>query len=225
IHATLTIPNPRRWDIAHPHLYVLVTKIFDGDVLLDSIKTDFGIRTIRFTPNDGFYLNERRVRLQGVNLHHDHGPLGAAFNRRAMERQLEIMKEMGCNAVRTSHNAAAPELLELCDRMGILVFNEIFDKYDGKADITDTTDFDQFAHRNIRNFVLRDRNHPCVFLWSVGNEIGNVQWNIDGGFAQLHTMINYLEKYDPSRPNTLVCDNAESTRLRHFEYYDVHAWN
>jgi beta-galactosidase len=222
---TLTLANPLRWDIQHPHLYQLVTKIFKAEEIIDSTLESFGIRTTRFTADHGFYLNDRRVQLKGVNLHHDHGPLGAAFNTRAMERQLEIMQEMGANAVRNSHNTAAPELLELCDRMGILVFNEIFDKYDAKADIADTTDFDRFAERNIRNFVCRDRNHPSIFLWSVGNEIGDVQWNIDGGFNKLQTMVNYVRKYDLSRPVTLVCDSEKSAALRHFDYYDVHNWN
>ena len=119
-----------------------------------------------------------------------------------MERQLEIMKSMGVNAIRNSHNVAAPEVLELCDKMGLLFFNEIFDKYDAKADILEDTDFEEFAHRNIKNFVMRDRNHPSVFLWSVGNEIGDVQWNLNNGFKRLHTMLNYVNKYDPSRPTT-----------------------
>ena len=106
-----------------------------GQVPLDTTYTSFGIRTMRFDADHGFYLNDRRVQLKGVNLHHDHGPLGAAFYPRAMERQLELLKSMGCNAVRTSHNVAAPELLDMCDSMGILVFDEIFDKYDQKADI------------------------------------------------------------------------------------------
>jgi beta-galactosidase len=109
--------------------------------------------------------------------------------------------------------------------MGLLVFNEVFDKYDDKADILDSTNFETFAHRNIRNFVVRDRNHPSVFLWSVGNEIGEVQWNINNGFQRLHTMVNYVNKYDPTRPTTLVNDQMESAVMRHFDYYDVHAWN
>ena len=163
--------------------------------------------------------------MHGVNLHSDFGPLGVAFNKRAMERQLEIMKSMGVNAIRNSHNVAAPELLDLCDKMGILVFDEAFDKYDAKIDITKDTDFDDYAKRNIRNFVERDRNHPSVFIWSVGNEIGDVQLNINNGFERLHTMVNYVNKYDPTRPTTLVCDNMKSAELRHFDYYDVHSWN
>lgn len=225
LETTVTLTNPHRWDMDDPHLYKVVTRVYKGEKLSDTYETTFGVRDIRFTANHGFYLNDRRVQLKGVNLHHDLGPLGAAFNERAMERQLQIMQGMGCNAIRTSHNVPAPELLELCDRMGLLVLDEIFDKYDAKADILDTTDFDDFAHRNMRNFVMRDRNHPSIFLWSVGNEIGDVQWNINNGFQRLQTMINSLEKYDDSRPNTLVCDSEQSAKLEHYRYYDVHSWN
>ncbi|KAA3624234.1 MAG: glycoside hydrolase family 2 protein [Bacteroidetes bacterium] len=225
LETTITLANPRLWDIDDPHLYTVKTKIYDTNKLVDEYESTFGVRTIRFTADHGFYLNDCRVQLKGVNLHHDLGPLGAAFNKRAMERQLEIMKDMGCNAVRSSHNTPAPELLDLCDQMGLLFVNEIFDKYDAKAGIVDTTDFDDFTHRNMRNFVVRDRNHPSIFLWSVGNEIGDVQWNIKGGFHKLRTMINYLEKYDDTRPNTLVCDSKQSATLGHWKYYDVHSWN
>ena len=222
---TQTISQPVLWDVNNPYLYTIKTTVFENSKLVDETEESFGFRTIKFTADDGFHLNGRRVQLKGVNLHSDHGPLGVAFNYRAMERQLEIMKSMGVNAIRNSHNVAAPELLELCDKMGLLFFNEIFDKYDHKAGITEETNFDEFAHRNIKNFVTRDRNHPSVFLWSVGNEIGDVQWNINNGFKRLHTMVNYVKKYDPTRPTTLVCDNMESAKLRHFDYYDVHSWN
>lgn len=222
---TQTLTNPILWDITNPYQYSVKTSVYDGDKLIDETQELFGVRSIQFTADDGFHLNGRRVQLKGVNLHSDFGPLGVAFNYRAMERQLEIMKSMGVNAIRNSHNVAAPELPELCDKMGLLFFNEIFDKYDGKADITETTNFEEFAHKNIKNFIKRDRNHPSVFLWSVGNEIGDVQWNINNGFKRLHTMINYVNKYDPTRPTTLVCDSKESAKLRHFDYYDVHSWN
>ncbi|HOK25204.1 MAG TPA: glycoside hydrolase family 2 TIM barrel-domain containing protein [Bacteroidales bacterium] len=225
IETTVTLTDPHRWDINDPHLYSVETKVINNDKEVDNYVSTFGVRTIRFTADDGFYLNDRRVQLKGVCLHHDLGALGAAFNLRALERELEIMKEMGVNAIRSSHNVPAPELPWLCDRMGLLLFNEAFDKYDAKADITDTTDFENFAHRNIRNFVVRDRNHPSVFIWSVGNEIGDVQRNVNNGFQRLHTMVNYVRKYDPTRPVTLVCDNEQSASLRHFDYYDVHSWN
>ena len=226
VHETmLTLTNPHLWSLENPYLYQLKTEIFINDRLVDDITNHFGVREIRITADDGLYLNNECIQIKGVNLHHDLGPLGAAFNSFAQERQLRIMQEMGCNAVRTSHNVPAPELLDLCDRMGILVFNEAFDKYDGKADITDTTDFEQFAQRNIRNFILRDRNHPSVFIWSVGNEMHDVQMNENNGFSKLKTMINYVHRYDATRPVTMANDVSWSANLRHFDFYDVHSWN
>lgn len=225
LEVDIRLIDPERWDVENPALYTAETHILSDGNAVDITRNKFGVRTIAFTADDGFHLNGRRVQLKGVNLHHGHGPLGAAFNKRAMQRQLEIMKSMGVNAIRNSHNTAAPELLELCDEMGLLIFNEVFDKYDNKADILEDTDFDEFAHRNIKSFVTRDRNHPSIFLWSVGNEIGDVQWNINNGFKRLHTMLNYVNKYDPTRPTTLVNDNMEGASMRHFDLYDVHAWN
>lgn len=225
IETSLGLTDPQRWDIDNPVLYEVRTRIFVGDRLADTYTTPFGVRTIRFTAGNGFYLNDRRVQFKGVNLHHDQGPLGAAFYPRAMERQLEIMKSMGCNAIRTSHNVPAPELLDMCDRMGILVFDEAFDKYDRKADLNESSDFEEFAHRNIRNFVMRDRNHPSVFIWSVGNEMWDVQANQNNGLAHLNTMVTYVRKYDPTRRVTIANDGKEAAKNRHFDYYDVLCWN
>ena len=225
LEATLTLTNPKRWDTEMPYLYTVQTRVLKNGAEVDRYHTKFGVRTIRFDPDHGFYLNDKRVQLKGVNLHHDHGPLGAAFYPRAMERQLSVMKAMGANAIRNSHNTAAPEVLEMCDSMGLLFFNEVFDKYDAKAGITEDTDFESFAHRNICNFVVRDRNHPCLFLWSVGNEIADVQNNDNSGFQRLHTMVNYVRKYDAFRPVTLVNDQLHNASRRHFDYYDVHSWN
>ena len=222
---TIPLSDPQKWEINHGVLYSVKTIVSKGNEVLDTCVTNFGIRTIRFTADHGFYLNDKRVQIKGVNLHHDLGPLGAAFSSRAMERELELLKSMGCNAIRTSHNTAAPELLDLCDKMGLLVFDEVFDKYDKKADITEQTDFEEFASRNIRNFVVRDRNHPSVFIWSVGNEMGDVQMNLNNGFKRMNTMLNYVRKYDETRPTTMVCDNRNSAVTRHFDYYDVHCWN
>jgi beta-galactosidase len=222
---TLILDNPELWDIENPVRYKMKTIIKSGNRVWDIYYTDFGIKTIEFTSNNGFFLNGRRVQLKGVNLHHDHGPLGAKFYKRAMERQLEIMKEIGCNAVRTSHNVAAPELLSLCDSMGLLVFDEIFDKWDQKAGYLKHNDFLEFGKRNIRNFILRDRNHPCIFLWSVGNEMGDIQWDIDGGLDKLQAMVGFIRKYDNTRPVTMVCDSKGSVVKRHFDFYDIHCWN
>jgi beta-galactosidase len=225
IETTIGLSDPQRWDIAKPVLYQVKTVVYTNDKITDTYFTPFGIRTLRLTPNNGLYLNDKRVQMKGVNLHHDQGPLGAALYPRAMERQLEIMKSMGCNAIRTSHNMAAPELLEFCDKMGFLVFDEAFDKYDKKADITSDTNFEDYAQRNIKNFVERDRNHPSIFIWSVGNEMADVQYNNNNGFYRMQTMINFVRKYDPTRPVTMACDNTNSAAWRHFDFYDVHSWN
>ena len=225
VETTIGLTNPQRWEIENPVMYMVKTDVYRDDQLTDTYYTYFGVRSLRFTPNNGLYLNDKRVQLKGVNLHHDQGPLGAAFYPRAMERQLEIMKSIGCNAIRTSHNMAAPELLEFCDKMGFLVFDEAFDKYDRKVDITEETNFEEYAQRNIRNFVERDRNHPSVFIWSVGNEMADVQYNKNNGFYRMQTMINLVRKYDPTRPVTMACDNTGSAAGRHFDFYDVHSWN
>ena len=136
----------------------------------------FGIRTFEFTADDGFHLNGRRVQLHGVCLHHDQGPLGGAFYPRAMERQLEIMRDMGVNAIRTSHNPPGAELLDLCDRMGFVVWDECFDKWDDKADRVDgQPSLEEHGERHLRSLVMRDRNHPSVVVWSIGNEIGDMR--------------------------------------------------
>ena len=221
----LTITNPERWDVDNPVRYSVKTIVKDGDKVLDTQVIPFGFRTFKFTANDGFFLNNRHLHIKGVNLHHDQGPLGAAFNTRAMQRQLEIMKAMGCNAIRTSHNVCAPELVELCDKMGLIVFDEAFDKWDNKADITPETDFYEFGERNLRNFVKRDRNHPSVVIWSVGNEMGDIQGNVNFGLRKLAAMVGFVRKYDITRPVTMACDQDGNAKWRHFDYYDVHSWN
>ena len=221
----LSVIHPTVWDVENPVLYRLKTVVKEGEKVFDEKTNTFGFRTFKFTADDGFHLNGRRVQLKGVNLHHDHGPLGAAFNTRSMERKLEIMKEMGINAIRTSHNIEAPEVLELCDKMGLLVFNEAFDKWDDKADITPETDFYEFGERNIRNFVKRDRNHPSVVIWSVGNEMPDIQSNHNYGLQKLAAMVGFVRKYDVTRPVTMANDQDGNARWRHFDYYDVHSWN
>jgi beta-galactosidase len=204
----MTIDNPEIWDVEDPNLYTCITKLFEGSKEIHREQTRIGFRTFAWTANDGFHLNGRRVQLQGVNMHHDQGPLGAAFFPRAMQRQLEIMKEMGVNALRTSHNACAPEVLDLCDEMGIIVFNELFDKYGPTAGIDcSTAEFvDNYAEIEVRNFVLRDRNHPSVFLWSIGNEIPDLLTDSDGRAAEhVANMVKSFKNYDDTRPATMGC--------------------
>jgi beta-galactosidase len=221
----MTVSYPERWDIVNPVLYSVKTNIKVDGKVVDTQVNPFGFRTVEFNAEKGFFLNGRYVRIQGVNLHHDQGPMGAALYPRALERQLEIMKEMGCNAIRTSHNVCAPELIDLCDKMGFIVFDEAFDKYDNKADITPETDFYEFGERNLQNFVKRDRNHPSVVIWSVGNEMGDIQSNSNRGLEKLAAMVGFVRKYDITRPVTMACDQDGNAKWRHFDYYDVHSWN
>jgi len=192
---------------------------------MDTDATSFGIRTFQFTANDGFHLNGRRVQLYGVCLHHDQGPLGGAFYPRAMERQLEIMRDMGVNAIRTSHNPPAPELLDLCDRMGFVVWDEAFDKWDGTADrVKGEPPLEQYGERQLRNFVLRDRNHPSVVVWSVGNELGG------GGREgitpeRVKFMSDFVRKYDPTRPVGMGCHIPGLAEKPNFDALDLTGWN
>ena len=169
---TMILNHPHRWDIADPYLYTLVTEVVVEDQVTDQVATRFGIRTTAWDKDKGFLLNGRQVKLLGVCLHHDMGCLGTAVHRRAVERQLTILRDMGINAIRTSHNPPAPELLDLCDEMGLLVMDEAFDTWrHPKAKHDYATYFDEWHERDLTDFVKRDRNHPSVILWSIGNEI------------------------------------------------------
>ena len=191
-----------RWSLEHPALYSVRSQLYVDGKLCDRYDSLFGIRTIQWTADDGFHLNGKRVQLNGVNLHHDHGPLGAAFYRRAMERQIEILKDMGCNAIRTSHNVQSPELLELCDRMGMLVYNEAFDKWRGNGPRSDR----DLVMKTLLDFVRRDRNHPSVICWSIGNEIPPIEMNEVGNAPELVQLFTGLvRQMDPTRPVTQGC--------------------
>lgn len=168
----LSVGNPHLWDTASPYLYRLVTDIYHSGNVIDSDTVRVGFCTIAFDAEKGFFLNGRNMKINGVCLHHDHGCLGAAFNRRAMQRQLQMMKDMGCNAIRCSHNPPSPEMLDLCDEMGLLVMDEAFDMWRKKKTAHDYARyFDEWHERDLCDFVMRDRNHPSVFMWSIGNEI------------------------------------------------------
>jgi len=226
----MEVDQPHIWDVEHPELYTCKAELKQGSKVLHSSHTTFGIRTFKWTANDGFHLNGRRVQLYGVNLHHDQGPLGAAFFPRAMERQLEIMKEMGVNALRTSHNACAPEVLDLCDRMGIIVFNELFDKYGTTAGIDCSTAeyVETYAEAEVENFVRRDRNHPSVFLWSIGNEIPDILTDYDGKAAEhVAQMVEYFQKHDLSRPITMGCHvpSASGDGKHILDALETSGWN
>ncbi|NDV83784.1 glycoside hydrolase family 2 TIM barrel-domain containing protein [Bacteroides sp. 51] len=168
----IQIPNPIRWTLENPYLYTVRTEIRVNDELTDVYETPTGIRTFRFDAEKGFFLNEEHVKIKGVCMHHDLGCLGAAVNVRAMERQLEILQEMGCNGIRCSHNPPAPELLDLCDRMGFIVMDESFDVWRKKKTAYDySLYFNEWHERDLTDLILRDRNHPSIMMWTIGNEV------------------------------------------------------
>jgi beta-galactosidase len=206
VNQSLTVKNPLLWDTEAPHLYTARSVIRQGGKDIDNYSTEFGIRTIEYSAEKGFLLNGRPFRFKGVCLHHDLGPLGAAVNYRATERQLEIMKEMGVNAIRTSHNPPSPEQLELCDKMGLLVQVEAFDEWKtGKVENGYSKVWDQWHETDLRDMIRRDRNHPSVVMWSIGNEIREQQRKHGGEMAHMLTEICHDE--DPTRPVTAGFNN------------------
>lgn len=211
IAGSTVVTNPRLWGPPpqqKPNRYVAVTTVSQNGKPIDRYETQFGIRAIRLEP-DGLYVNGERIQLKGVNLHHDLGALGAAFQVRAAQRQLEMLREMGCNAIRTAHNPPAPELLALTDQMGFLVMDEIFDAW-----VRQKTPFDfhlifpQWHEQDLRAFIRRDRNHPSVFLWSVGNEVGEQNTGAEGA-AMLKQLIDIAHQEDATRPATASMNSAK----------------
>jgi len=208
VATTLEVPHPRRWDIEDPHLYSLVTDVLQNGSVLDRTVTDFGIRTVAFDRDQGLLLNGRHLKFHGVCLHHDLGALGAAVNRRAIERQLQIMKAAGVNAIRTSHNPPAPELLDAADRLGLLVIDEAFDMWrTPKVPNGYSKYFDEWSERDLRDMVRRDRNHPSVVLWSIGNEVPE-QGQADG-WQVARRLAHIVREEDSTRPTTAAFDDVE----------------
>lgn len=172
----LDLSNPKLWTIESPYLYSVVSEIMLNGKVIDNYLTPLGVRTFSFDPEKGFFLNGEPTKIKGVCMHHDLGCLGAAVNKRAIERQLEILKEMGVNGIRTAHNPPAPELLDLCDEMGFIVMNETFDIW--RKNMTEfdySIHFNEWHERDLTDHMLRDRNHPSIFMWSIANEVME-QW-------------------------------------------------
>lgn len=206
---TAAVPHPKRWTLQHPTRYVAVTTVTQAGKVVDEYETPFGIRTIAFTADRGFLLNGERVPIQGVCDHHDLGALGAALNVRALERQLEILHDMGCNAIRTSHNPPAPELLELADRIGFVVMDEAFDCWlHGKKKNDYHLLFPEWHEQDLRTLVRRDRNHPSVVLWSIGNEVPD-QHQPEGWKLAQH-LAGIVREEDRTRDITSACNDLES---------------
>ena len=199
--AQAEVESPVLWSVEKPELYTAVTEILVDDKIVDQYKTNFGIRDFKFDLNKGFILNGKQVKIKGVCMHHDLGPLGSAINTRAIERQLEILKEMGVNGIRTSHNPPAPELLDLCDKMGFIVMDEAFDMWkQNKTKYDYANDWDKWHRKDLVDQLRRDRNHPSIFIWSIGNEIPE-QWN-ETGIEIAKELAAIVRKTDGTRPIT-----------------------
>ena len=211
----VAVEKPNLWSVAEPYLYKVQSTVRVGQQVVDQYETPLGIREAVFDADHGFLLNGDRVKINGVCLHHDACSVGSAVPERVWERRFEVLKGMGCNAIRTSHNPPAPEFLDLCDRMGLLVMNEAFDEWKaGKPQVTGngySNYYDEWHERDVTDFVHRDRNHPSVALWSCGNEIGDQ--TTPRGVEILRDLIAIFHREDPTRPVTAGCDKiaAEPT--------------
>ncbi|HEX7026265.1 MAG TPA: beta-galactosidase GalB [Gammaproteobacteria bacterium] len=212
VEGSTTLKNPRLWGpppTQEPNRYVAVTTLTQGDNAVDRYETRFGIRELRFDSDGGLFVNGEHVYLQGANQHHDLGALGAAFNVRAAERQLEILREMGVNAIRMAHNPPAPELLELTDRMGFLVVDEIFDVWERKKTPLDFhLIFPDWHEPDLRSFIRRDRNHPSVIMWSLGNEVGE-QYTDKAGATLAGRLQDIAKDEDTTRPTAVAMNYAK----------------
>jgi beta-galactosidase len=212
VEGSVALKNPQLWGpppTQVPNRYVAVTTLLENDKPIDQYETRFGIRSLHFDPDSGVYVNGELIKIKGVCQHHDLGALGVAFNTRAAERQLEILKEMGCNAIRMSHNPPAPELLDLTDRMGFLVMDEAFDMWVLKKNPLDFhLIFPDWHEQDLRAMVRRDRNNPSVFLWSLGNEVGE-QYTGNNGAALAKRLINIVKEEDPHRLTTSAMNWAK----------------
>lgn len=209
------VERPKLWSPETPVLYKAVSRIYAGDTLLDTYTTRFGIRTIEYVPDKGFYLNGKRRKFQGVCNHHDLGPLGAAVNVAAFRHQLTLLKDMGCDAIRTSHNMPAPELVELCDEMGFMMMLEPFDEWDiAKCDNGYHRFFNEWAEKDMVNMLRQYRNNPCVVMWSIGNEVPT-QWSPEG-YKVAKFLQDICHREDPTRPVTCGMDQVKSVLANGF---------
>lgn len=216
----LTVANPRLWDIENPAMYSMQTTLNIDGKTVDVYETPFGIRSAEFNPEKGFLLNGKQLKLQGMCLHQDAGSLGVAVPDRSYERRLEILKEYGCNAIRSSHNPPSPEFLDMCDRMGFIVIDEAFDKWcSGYYEKY----YDEWWRKDMADMLYRDRNHPSIVLWSIGNELKEA-WNGDDvGVERAGMMQDFVHKLEPTRPVTMACQNNHQAKFA--DVVDVLGYN
>lgn len=219
----IVLQDPILWDLECPYLYTLRSSLISGKKTLDVVSHTLGVRTIEYPLDKGFLLNGKQVKMKGVNLHHDGGAVGAAVPERVWERRLEILKSGGCNAIRTAHNAPAPEFLDLCDKMGFLVMDEAFDQWiTGKKDNDYHLYYKEWHDRDLTAMIRRDRNHPSVVMWSIGNEIPDQAF--EDGAKEASQMIALCHKLDPTRlvtsGNDLIAANEYPTLPAYLEAFE-----
>lgn len=215
-HQDLIVKNPKLWTLEQPHLYTAESTLYDAGKPLDTYKTTFGIRTIEIKPNDGFYLNGEKTVFKGVCMHHDLGPLGAAVNDAAIRRQIRIMKDMGVNAIRTSHNMPAPELVKACDEMGMMLMVETFDEWKQPKVANGYNLFwDEWAEKDMVNVLHHFRNNASVVMWCIGNEVPE-QGNGDEGPKRNKFLQDICHREDPTRPVTNGMDNPNAVTANNF---------
>lgn len=224
----VAVTSPALWSVNAPHLYTLHSTIKAGNKIIDEFQSTFGIRKLEYSATNGFMLNDTRIKMNGVCLHHDGGCVGAAVPIKIWEQRLKLLKQMGCNAIRTSHNPPAPEFLDLCDKMGFLVMDEAFDVWEsGKVKNDYHLYFDEWAQIDVTDQIHRDRNHPSVVLWSAGNEIPD-QTN-DKGVELIKNLLATFHREDPTRPVTTANDDIaadnHATKLAFMEAEDIVGYN
>ena len=208
VQIKLPVTSPHLWSPDSPYLYKLENKIYSSGKLQDDIINSFGVRSFYFDSEKGFFLNGNHLKILGVCMHEDAGALGSVVNKAVIERQLKLLKEMGCNAIRTAHNPPAPEFLDVCDSMGFLVLDEAFDMWQKKKTKYDySKDFAQWHQQDLQDMILRDRNHPSVFMWSVGNEIRE-QFD-SSGTRLTKELVNVVRQLDTTRPVTSALTETE----------------
>jgi beta-galactosidase len=209
VEQNIAVPNPKIWDIETPYLYTAHSKLYQGDELKDEQITRFGIRSVEYERGKGLVLNGEVTKFKGVCLHHDLGPLGAAVNKAAVKRQLTILKDMGCNAVRSSHNMPSHEQLELCDEMGMLFMAESFDEW-AKPKVKNGYNrfFEEWAEKDVVNLVRATRNHPSIVMWSAGNEVPDQHGSI--GVKRAKWLQDIFHREDPTRPVTVGMDQVKA---------------
>lgn len=215
LEQSFVIDNPKLWNVETPNLYYVESKLYEQNKLKDTLLSRFGVRSIELRPDKGFFLNGEKVIFQGVCNHHDLGPLGAAVNDAAIRRQIRILKDMGCNAIRTSHNMPAPELVTACDEMGMMLMVESFDEWQiAKVKNGYNRFFNEWAEKDLTNLIEHYRNNPSVVMWCIGNEVPNQ--GVEGECKTAKMLQDICHRLDPTRPVTQGMDNPHAVINNNF---------